>query len=150
MPYEFQTKRRVEFADVDLAGFVYFSRFFVYMETAEHEFLRSLGTSVHMKLNGQEVGWPRLAASCEYFSPAKFEDVLDIHLTVLRKGQTSMTYEFEITREDVLVARGQLSSICCIIDPVSGPKSIPIPKFIAEKIEIKPRRHKATKKRTPS
>ena len=43
---EFQTRRKIEFSDTDMAGIVHFSRFFIFMETAEHEFLRSLGTSV--------------------------------------------------------------------------------------------------------
>ena len=47
MPYEFRCRQRVEFADTDMAGIVHFSNFFRYMERAEHEFLRSLGLSVH-------------------------------------------------------------------------------------------------------
>ena len=40
--HEIRTRRRVEFADTDMGGSVHFSRFFVFMETAEHEFLRAL------------------------------------------------------------------------------------------------------------
>jgi acyl-CoA thioester hydrolase len=138
----FHTKRRVEFVDVDLAGFVHFSRFFVFMETAEHEFLRSLGTSVHYHVDGQEIGWPRLAASCEYLQPAKFEEILDIEVLVKRKGNTSMTYQFFFRRGKTLIARGQVSSICCKIHPLHGLKPIPIPADIAGKIQ-------APKKRTP-
>jgi len=131
---EFHTKRRIEFVDCDLAGFVHFSRFFVFMETAEHEFLRSLGTSVHTQIDGKEVGWPRLAASCQYLRPVKFEDVLDIHLRVKRKGRTSMTYEFLFRKDKTLIARGEISSICCSIDPELGLQPMPIPVFVAEKI----------------
>ena len=139
---EFHTTRRIEFVDVDLAGFVHFSRFFIFMETAEHEFLRSLGTSVHTKIDGKEVGWPRLAASCEYLRPVKFEDVLDVHLRVKRKGRTSMTYEFLFRKDKTLIARGQVSSICCRIDPEHGLQPIPIPSLIAEKIHAAPRKKK--------
>ena len=55
---EFHTKRKIEFSDTDLAGIVHFARFFVFMETAEHEFLNSLGTSVSTKIDGNEIGWP--------------------------------------------------------------------------------------------
>lgn len=131
----FKTRRRIEFADVDLAGFVHFSRFFIFMETAEHEFLRSLGTSVHTQIDGEEIGWPRLAATCEYLQPAKFEDILDIEVIVERKGVTSMTYRFLFRRDEALIARGQISSICCKIDPHHGLKKIRIPSFIADKIK---------------
>ncbi|MFQ5676359.1 MAG: acyl-CoA thioesterase, partial [bacterium] len=117
MASEFKTKRRIEFADTDLAGICHFARFFVFMETAEHEFLNSLGTSVSMDLDGNKIGWPRLSASCEYLNPLKFEDEFTIHLMVVRKGTKSMTYRFLFTKGDVLIARGQMSSACCICNP---------------------------------
>lgn len=135
MPSEFHTQRRIEFADTDLAGIVHFARFFIFMETAEHEFLRSLGASVDMTIEGKKIGWPRLAASCEYLSPAKFEDILDIHLTVVRKGTKSMTYKFEFKRGKTIIARGQVSSACCVIESGNQLKAIPIPEVIADKIQ---------------
>jgi 4-hydroxybenzoyl-CoA thioesterase/acyl-CoA thioester hydrolase len=138
VPHEFKTQRKIEFVDTDMAGVVHFSRFFIFMETAEHEFLRSLGTSVAAKLEGMQLGWPRLAVSCEYLSPAKFEDVLDIHLTVARKGTKSMTYKFTLSKGDTLVARGQVTAACCICDAVKGFITIPIPGFLAEKIQEAP------------
>jgi 4-hydroxybenzoyl-CoA thioesterase/acyl-CoA thioester hydrolase len=108
------------------------------METAEHEFLRSLGTSVAAKLDNLQLGWPRLAASCEYLSPAKFEEVLDIRISVARKGNKSMTYQFEFRRGEVLIARGQMSSACCVVSAEGKLKAIPIPDFIASQIQEAP------------
>jgi YbgC/YbaW family acyl-CoA thioester hydrolase len=136
MPHEFHTKRRIEFADTDMAGIVHFARFFIFMETAEHEFLRSLGTSVTAKLDGMQLGWPRLAASCEYLKPVKFEEMLDIHLMVARKGKKSMTYKFEFYKDNELIARGQVSAACCVCGPEGKFKAISIPDFVAEKIEV--------------
>ena len=135
MPYEYRTRRRVEFSDTDLAGIVHFSRFFVFMETAEHQFLQSLGTSVSTVHQGDKIGWPRLEASCEYFHPAKFEDELDIHLTISRKGNKSLTYQFDFIRDGLLLAQGKLSTVCCVCNPDEKMRSIPIPSFIAEQIE---------------
>ncbi len=51
-------------ADTDMGGLVHFSRFFVFMETAEHELLNALGATIHMTLeDGRTIGWPRVAAS---------------------------------------------------------------------------------------
>ena len=58
MSVSFVYRKRVEFADTDMAGIVHFSRFFVYMEMAEHAFWRSLGLSVHGTLDGRIIGWP--------------------------------------------------------------------------------------------
>jgi YbgC/YbaW family acyl-CoA thioester hydrolase len=138
MPSEFHTHRRIEFADTDMAGIVHFARFFVFMETAEHEFLRSLGTSVAAKLDNLQLGWPRLAASCEYLSPAKFEEVLDLRVSVARKGNKSMTYQFEFRRGEILIARGQMTSACCVVGAEGKLKAIPIPDFIASQIQEAP------------
>ncbi len=135
MPSEFHTTRRIEFADTDLAGIVHFARFFVFMETAEHEFLNLLGTSVSSITKGNRIGWPRIAASCEYLSPLRFEETVDIHLKVARKGVKSITYKFEFKREDILIAHGSISSACCICNPGEDIRAIPIPVELADKIE---------------
>ena len=140
MPREYHTKRRIEFSDTDMAGIVHFARFFVFMESAEHEFLRSLGTSVATEWEGNKIGWPRLAASCEYLKPVKFEDELEIHLTVARKGTKSLTYQFVFMKEDVEIVHGQLTAACCICNPGEKLKAIPIPGFIADQIEVAERK----------
>ena len=134
MHSEFHTTRRVAFSDTDMAGIVHFSRFFVFMEAAEHAFLRSLGTSVSTEWDGNKIGWPRLEATCTYLSPAVFEDVLDIHLKVIRKGTKSLTYRFDFFRGETAIARGELSAVCCICNPGEKLRSIPIPDFIADQI----------------
>ena len=134
MHSEFHTTRRIAFSDTDMAGIVHFSRFFVFMEAAEHAFLRSLGTSVSTEWDGNKIGWPRLEATCTYLSPAVFEDVLDIHLKVIRKGTKSLTYRFDFFRGETAIARGELSVVCCICNPGEKIRSIPIPDFIADQI----------------
>ena len=136
MHSEFHTTRRIEFSDTDMAGIVHFSRFFVFMETAEHAFLRSLETSVSAEWEGNKIGWPRLEATCTYLSPAVFEDVLDIYLTVIRKGTKSLTYRFDFFCGEIAIARGKLSAVCCICNPGEKIRSIPIPDFIADQIQV--------------
>ena len=65
--HEFRTRRRIEFSDTDMGGIAHFSRFFVFMETAEHEFLNAIGTSVHVMVDGriQVSGGPELALTLE-------------------------------------------------------------------------------------
>ena len=137
--HEFTTKRKVEFADTDMCGIVHFSRFAIFMETAEHEFLSALGTSVVLVHDDVHIGWPRVAVSVEYNSPARFGDVLDIHVRVLRKGTKSMTYGFEFERDGESIARGQVTAVCCQLGRDGVISGIEIPSFIADKIEQAPR-----------
>jgi YbgC/YbaW family acyl-CoA thioester hydrolase len=136
--HEFTTHRRVEFADTDMGGIVHFSRFFVFMETAEHQFLEALGTRVHVEDEGRQIGWPRVAASCEYRRPARFGDVLEIRVRVRRKGTRSMTYEFSFRQEGQEIAAGRMTSVCCVLGPGAEVRSLPIPEPIASRVEEAP------------
>ena len=136
MPTEYRTKRTIEFSDTDMAGIVHFTRFFVFMESVEHEFLRSLGTSVSTTIDGNEIGWPRLAASCEYLSPLRFEDEVDIILSVIKKGTKSLTYQFQFTLDGCDVARGEVTTVCCITNPGEKLQPISIPDIISNQISI--------------
>jgi 4-hydroxybenzoyl-CoA thioesterase/acyl-CoA thioester hydrolase len=132
----YHTRRRVEFRDTDAAGIVHFSAFFVYMEQAEHEMLRSLGTSVAWRSDefGGEIGWPRVSASCDYRSAARFEELLDIEVCVGRLGRKSVTYQFHITRDGTDIAHGSLTAVCCVIRPGGINESIEIPAWLREKL----------------
>ena len=136
MPTEFRTKRKIEFSDTDMAGIVHFTRFFVFMETVEHEFLRSLGTSVSTTINGNQIGWPRLAVACEYLSPLRFEDEVDIRLSIKKIGTKSITYQFHFTLDGRDIARGEVTTVCCITNHGEKLQPISIPDFISNQISI--------------
>jgi 4-hydroxybenzoyl-CoA thioesterase/acyl-CoA thioester hydrolase len=131
----FQTQRRVEFRDTDAAGIVHFSAFFVYMEQAEHEMLRSLGLSVALRDQEGEIGWPRIAASCEFLCPARFEEILDVEVAVSRLGRKSVTYDVRFACGGTPVARGTMTSVCCRIRPGQPPEAIEIPEAFAQKLQ---------------
>ncbi len=139
--HSFTTRRKVEFSDTDMAGIAHFSRFFAFMENAEMEFLNSLGVGFvaqYLDLDGRRVGWPRVAASCNYLAPVRFGDELEVHLRVARKGSKSLTYLFEIFVAGTLVARGQLTTVCCILNVDGTLQSILIPQAIAAVIQEAP------------
>lgn len=131
----YQTTRRVEFRDTDAAGIMHFSTFFNYMEQVEHEFLRQLGMSVLARDDEGAISWPRVSASCEYQSAVHFEDVLDVTLEIVRRGEKSITYGFLFSTGDRKVATGQLTVVCCRLDPQHPPRSIPIPEWVVKKLE---------------
>jgi len=130
--HELVTRRRIEFADTDMAGIVHFARFFVFMETAEHELLRHLGMEVHAEMDGMRIGWPRKASRCEYFRPLRFADEVVIRVRVARKGRTSLTFEHLFEKDGDLVARGSMTSVCCQLDAPGGLRAVPIPARIAD------------------
>ena len=135
MPAPFRTSRRVEFCDTDMAGIVHFSNFFRYMEFAEQAFLRSLGLSVSWADGSVRMGFPRVAASCDFTKPVRFEDVLDIAVTVSQIGTKSVTYRFDFACRGEPVAHGQVSTVCCRKGPDGSLESIEIPASVRAKLE---------------
>ena len=107
----------VEFHDTDMAGIMHFAAFFQYMESAEHEFIRSLGFSVHSEQAGEHISFPRVSAACDYRSPAHCEEMLDIAVTVSRLGSSSVTYDFQFSHDGRDIAAGKMTSVCCRVVP---------------------------------
>lgn len=132
---EHTCRRRVEWADTDMAGIVHFARFFVFMETAEHRFREALGFPLGAdSSNGASLGWPRVSASCEYRRPARFGEELEIRTRVVEMGTTSLTFACTFTRGGAVVAEGRMTSVCCRLEPELQPA--PIPEMMAAAIEI--------------
>jgi YbgC/YbaW family acyl-CoA thioester hydrolase len=141
MAYEFKTIRRVEFSETDMAGIMHYSNFFLFMETAEHDFFRSLGLSIFPRQTDSPIGWPRVHAECDYKSPLLFEDEVEIHLLVREKKSKALSYLFIFRKLNASppleVARGILTVVCVRYD---GPKmtACPIPKSVADKFDLAP------------
>jgi YbgC/YbaW family acyl-CoA thioester hydrolase len=135
MPATFRTTRLVEFGDTDMAGIVHFAQFFRYMEAAEHALLRSLGLSVAIDWEGKKIGFPRVAASCDYLRPARFADVLTITVAVSRLGRSSVTYAFEFFKDEELIARGQITAVFCRVNGEGWLESCEMPPQVRAKLE---------------
>jgi YbgC/YbaW family acyl-CoA thioester hydrolase len=136
MPSPFRTSRRIEFVDTDMAGIVHFSNFFRFMESAEVDFLHSLGLSVSMQTEeGKWIGFPRVSASCDFVRPAKFLDIIDISVRLGTVGQKSVTYQFEFAKGSEVIARGQITAVCCRTLSDDRLESMEIPADIRQKLQ---------------
>lgn len=128
MPAQFTYRRRVQFAETDMAGIVHFSYFYRYMEETEHEFFRSHGLSMMApQSDGSVIGWPRVRASCAFEKPVFYDDLIDIELTVHRRGVKSLTMRFDFFRDGERLANGEVKTVCCLCPPGKPFFSIPIP-----------------------
>lgn len=136
MALEFSVVHRVQFSETDQAGVVHFANYFRWMEEVEHAFFRSLGLSVNTIHEAAQLGWPRVATSCEYFGPAKFEDEVTLRMKVVKVGQKSFNYEVEFWIGDRRIALGKMTSVCCAMTPPTGGGFVatPIPEPIRAKL----------------
>ncbi len=139
-PLSFRTERRVEFCETDAAGIVHFSSLLLYMEQAEHAFLRSLGLRVIDQPadpaypDRQRISWPRVRVEADFAGVARFEEVLSIDVGLQRLGGKSISYRFQLSVEGRPVASGSITAACCTVGPGNVLKAVPIPEFIRRRL----------------
>jgi acyl-CoA thioester hydrolase len=130
---EFTLRRRVQFPEVDSSGIVHFSRYFRFMEEAEHAMWREVGLSIATP--GCEVGFPRVAAAFDYKRPLRFEDEVDITIRIVKKSARSIGYQCVLRRGDDLIATGTMTIVC--VDRRTQPlTATPFPDAIANRFEV--------------
>ena len=134
----FLCHRRVEFCDTDMAGMMHFSNFFRFMEFAEQEFRRVRGLSVNWVEGAGHFGFPRVSATCDYLKPARFEQVLEIAVTVDKIGDKSVSFGFEFRHDGGVIARGKMTSVCCAVGTGGAIESVRIPDAIRIKLAGSP------------
>lgn len=134
--YCFEFQRRVEFHETDLAGIVHFSNFYRYMETAEHEFLRSLGHPIHQQMGDAEIGWPRVNATCDFRRPARNDDILIIRVSIeeIRTRSVRYGFRFYLDPGEPPIATGSITAVCVKFEN-GGIAAIPIPDQIRADLE---------------
>ena len=129
---EIRVRRRVQFSETDVAGIVHFSNFFRYFEDAEHALWRENGLCIHDA--AASIGWPRVAASCEYHRPLRFEQEFDVTVRVAELTTRAITYTGEITRDGERVATGRWKIACVAKLPDGSMKSTEIPMDFASRL----------------
>lgn len=118
-----------------MAGIAHFANFFRYMEQAETDFLHTLGISVSWKDGEERLGFPRVSVSCDFKNPARFEDILDIAVTVEEVGRKSVRYRFDFSCEGKAVATGSVTTVFCRHTSDRGLESREIPLALRAKFE---------------
>ncbi len=136
MSQVFTFHRRVEFCETDAAGIAHFSAFLCYMEQAEHALLRHLGTSVVQDVgDGWHLSWPRVHVECDFRGAARFEDVLQIDVSVHKLGEKSITYGFDFSLAGTCIAAGKIIAVCCQVRVGEPLKSLAVPEGLRSQLE---------------
>lgn len=108
-------RRRVQWIDTDAAGIWHHSVVVRWAEEAEAELHRSLGISE------QTFGaTPRVRTEWNFGTSVRFDDPVDITLTISALGNSSVTYAIDIRKNTTSVASGQIVAV--FIDRDTGEK----------------------------
>ncbi|MEO6210527.1 MAG: thioesterase family protein [Gemmatimonadaceae bacterium] len=110
----FVTTDYVRWEDIDLAGIARYSAYTRFLDIAETDLYRSLGTPLS-KLHAQYKVWlPRKVMHVEYYAPARLDDPIVVAAYFSSIGRTSVTLNVDLFRDDrkTIIAAAHLVLVC--------------------------------------
>jgi len=100
---------RVLYGDTDQMGVVYYANYLRFFEGARNEWIRSLGLA-YTEIEARGVMLPVLEVGVRYLRPARYDDVVEIHLTV---SHTRVKIRFDyVVKRQVAGAPGTGEPLC--------------------------------------
>ena len=127
---EFIWQVRVYYEDTDAGGVVYYANYLAYMERARSEWLRTLGFDNQTLADQQGVVFAVRRASIDYLQPARLDELLDVSLTLKKRGRASLLFEQQVRCGDELLCRGEILLACVDVDSF---KPTAIPQTVVDK-----------------
>jgi acyl-CoA thioester hydrolase len=101
---------RVRYQETDNMGVVYYANYFVWLEVARTEYLRSEGIS-YRGLEEKGVYLMVASASCEYKRPARYDDLVRIETWMSGLKNTSLRFNHKLYVGETLAALGESTHV---------------------------------------
>ena len=129
---------QIEWGDCDPFGIVFFPRYFEYFDACTNAlFQRALGiTKAEMLRHYEIAGIPLVQASCTFFVPSSFGDVVNVESCVTNWGTSSFSVQHKLFRGETLAVEGLEKRVWTVrvAGPGSSPRGQAIPREIIEKL----------------
>ena len=110
--YNYHSEIRVRFGETDLQGVVFNANYLLYVDTAQMDYLRTIGVSYQDML---ERGYDIVIvdASVQFLAPAHFDEVLEVYARIYEIGNSSIKMDYEIyeAESERFVARAQTAYV---------------------------------------
>jgi len=112
--------------DTDPAGIVWFGVFFRYLENAEEDLYRRLGSDRTALLRGLNVFMPRTSLQSRFRSPARLGDELSVGVGVSEIGGARVGFAFDIHERgtDRLICEASYR-VACVDAKTFAPQPFP-------------------------
>ncbi|MBI3680029.1 MAG: acyl-CoA thioesterase [Acidobacteria bacterium] len=124
----FRWQARIRFADTDASQRIHYTAMFRHFEASEQEFLHALGCP-YTSHEHRDFGFPRVHVECDFQSEIRYDDLVDIDVTVDRVGTSSFTLAFAAGVAGRNAAKGKVTVVC--LDRHTE-RSTPLPARLAE------------------
>lgn len=119
----FRLLLRVRYGECDPQGIVFNARYGDYLDVAACEYCRALFGGVDASTG---IDWRLVRQLTEWKAPARFDDVLEIHVVTRAVGTTSFTLGFEARRFPSGPTLVTSVTVYVVVDPRTGQK-LPVP-----------------------
>ena len=130
----FRTPLVVRFGDLDAAGIVYYPRYGHLCHVAMEEFFKGVvGVDYPMLTKGLDVGFPVVHVETDYFRPLRYDDDLEIEVSVTRVGTTSVEWLYRFLHRGVEAPAAVCRAVTVCVSMKSFEKK-PVPDWLAEKL----------------
>lgn len=115
---------RVRYAETDKMGVVYHANYLIWFEVGRCELLRAVGSS-YRDLEATGIMLPVIEAHCEYRSPARYDDELQVKTwgALLSPARVEFTYEISRPSDGIVNALGR--TVHAAIDIAGKPCRLP-------------------------
>ncbi len=131
----FHARLPVQWADVDIAGIMYFPTYWRFAEYAEMEMFRELGFPYDRVFEQYEFWLPRVHAEADYHAPALMGDWLRMRTHLVKIGASSVRWKTVMFNERTEEASAVLSlTVACMGRETR--KSMPLPPPIRETLLV--------------
>ncbi len=122
----FESRLQVQWADVDVAGIMYFAAYSRFAEYAEMQLFARLGFPYESVFTEYDFWLPRVHVEADYHAPALMSDWLLMRTHVERVGASSIRWQTIVFNERTGEAGAALSFVVAAIDATTK-KSRPLP-----------------------
>ena len=125
MNKEFSMEVRVRYADTDQMGVVYYANYFVWLEIARTEFLRTLGIDYRTIEKEKQLALPVIEAYCKYKAPARYDEIIVIKNKVSYVKNSSLRFDYELFNKKTGELLADAYTVHVFIDNERKPVKIP-------------------------
>jgi len=103
---------RVIYGDTDQMGVVYYANYLRYFEASRNEFIRSKGLRYRDFEEEHGLVLPVTEAHVNYRTPARYDDLLTVEISLDEARRASARFAYRILREGELLATGHTVHAC--------------------------------------
>lgn len=123
-PRTFVHRVRVRYGETDQMGVVHHAAYLHYLEDARTAWLRALGLP-YSALEARGVGLPVRRAELRYRAPARYEDELDVSVSLAHLRGASATFAYAVARADGTAIVDAEVELACIELGTGRPRLLP-------------------------